>query len=102
MSLYGKEEKSDESNVREIHIKSIPSPKILSFSGINPRLREIKSSNMLNFSMELSVSWDHPQFDEEINSYEIYFGVGEIFRVYDHLREEIGRVSTWISYNICM
>ena len=97
MSLSGKEEKS-KSNDEEI-CKSIPPPKILSFNGINPRLRE---SSMLKFSMELSVSWDHPQFNEEIISYEIYFGVGNKVRVYDHLREEIGQVSTWISYNICM
>ena len=100
ISLYDEEEES-ESDDEKIHIKSIPPPMILSFSGINPHLREIKSSNMLNFSMELSVSWDHPQF-KEINSYEIYFGVGNKFRVYDHLHEEKGLVCTWISYNICM
>ena len=92
VSLYGEEEESESSDER-MRIKSIPSPKILSFNGINPRLREIKSSNMLNFSMELSVSWDHPQFDRIINSYEIYCGVGNnFFRIYDHLHEEIGLV----------
>ena len=99
VSLYGEEEES-ESIAKKMCIKSIPPPKILSFSGINRSLREIESSNMLNFSMELFVSWGHPQFDREINSYEIYFGVGNnFFHEYDHLHEEVGLVSTWISYS---
>ena len=98
VSLYGKEEESESSD-EKIHIKSIPPPKILSFSGINPRLREIKSSNMLNFSMELSISWDHPQFDGIINSYEIYCGVGKnMLYKYGHLHEEIGLVCIWIIF----
>ena len=53
----------------------------------NPRLKQLKSSNMLNMSVELTLEWDHPQ-SESITSYEIYTPSNNSFVCeYDHFRE---------------
>ena len=56
----------------------------------NPRLKQLKSSDMLNMSVELSLDWDQPQ-SEQITSYEIYT-TSNFVCAYDRFGERAGTV----------
>ena len=58
----------------------------------NPRLKQLKSSNMLNMSVELTIEWDHP-LSESITSYEIYTTSNNSYLcAYDRFGERVGTV----------
>ena len=68
----------------------LPYPKKIDVAVKNPRLKQLKSSNMLNMTVELTIEWDHPQ-SESITSYEIYT-TSSFPCAYDLLRERAGTV----------
>ena len=70
----------------------LPYPENIFVVAKNPRLKQLKSSDMLNMSVELSLDWDQPQ-SQLITSYEIYTTSNSSFVcVYDRFGERVGTV----------
>ena len=85
----GKFQESFSSSVTE-RFELIPYPENIVVVVKNPRLKQLKSSDMLNMSVELSLDWDQPQ-SEQITSYEIYT-TGSFVCAYDRFGERAGTV----------
>ena len=86
----GQTRKSFSSSVTE-RFELLPYPEnITVVVAKNPRLKQLKSSDMLNMSVELSLDWDQPQ-SEQITSYEIYT-TGSFVCTYDRFGERAGTV----------
>ena len=85
----GQIRKSFSSSVTE-RFEPLPYPENIVVIAKNPRLKQLKSSDMLNMSVELSLDWDQPQ-SEQITSYEIYT-TSSFVCAYDRFRERAGTV----------
>ena len=68
----------------------LPHPENITVIAKNPRLKQLKSSNMLNMSVELTLDWDQPQ-SEKITNYEIYTPSSYLC-AYEHFGEKVGTV----------
>ena len=85
----GEFQESFSSSVTE-RFELLPYPENIVVVAKNPRLKQLKSSDMLNMSVELSLDWDQPQ-SEQITNYEIYT-TGSFVCAYDHFGERVGTV----------
>ena len=57
--------------------QSIPFPQDIKVTATNPRILQLQSSGMQEISLELFVSWIHPQFEVSIRNFEIYISYSE-------------------------
>ena len=85
----GQRRRSFSSSVTE-RFELLPYPENIVVVAKNPRLKQLKSSDVLNMSVELSLDWDQPQ-SEQITSYEIYT-TSSFVCAYDHFGERAGTV----------
>ena len=80
----------------------IPPPVNIVLTATNPRLKQLKSSRMLNITMELLVYWEYPQIEVNITDYEFYFNTGlDFLRSYDLYGRNSAGILVCIIYQAC-
>ena len=68
--LFGDSSEGPPATANEL-FQPLPYPENITVTAINPRLVGISSS--YTFSVDLTIDWEHPQFQTDIDNYEISF-----------------------------
>ena len=63
----------------------LPYPENITITAINQRF--IRAGSSYTFSVDLTINWEHPQFQSDIDNYEISFSRDIALRAFDRFEE---------------